>query len=287
MATSHEPGRTCQAPDPELVRKIQTSDTKRYPAEPLPRHGTPLRPGERKYHKECRENARNEKRRTPESQAKTRDGVKRHRVKYAPVRRITRLIRDLVHEHSGGLLSIQPDDIYPEVRDLYDAGCATEETPVVLGWSSARGGASLLEAAVITHRNPGDPCFEPHRNPEDCVGERELRSASATLPPVDMGPSSIVSRSIPGSSLWWDENALSFVTRYRVRITPVTYIEDHAGLRYLRMHGLRIVVGDRVPRRVDRGLIHHFTFVDGNDLSLPHPLRSDLIAGIASTGGVH
>jgi hypothetical protein len=253
----------------------------------LPRHGTALRPGERKYHRECRENAHNEKRRTPERQAKNRDDVKRHRVKYAPVRRVTRLLRDLVHEHSGGLLSIQPADIYPEVRDLYDAGCATEETPIVLGWSSARRGASLLEAAVITHRNPGDPCFEPHRNPEYCVGERELRSASATLPPVNAGPSSIVSRSIPGSSLWWDENALSFVTRYRVRITPVTFIEDHAGRRYLRMHGLRIVVGDRVSRRIDRGLIHHFTFVDGNDLSLPHPLRSDFVVRSANEGAVH
>ncbi len=263
MALGHESRRLCAAPDPEIVRMIQESDSKRYPDASVPRCGKPLESGERRYHAACRDNARNERRRLdPRSRAANRDGVKKWRIRHAPILRAEKLIEDLVDEYTDGLIWIRRQHIHAELKHLYDLGCANEDSPLVVGWSLTGAGAAILHANVITHRNP-EPGTHQHDSPSDrCPGQRAVHAAIRGLPSTPRFSSSY--RNPTSSAQHWE----SLVEGYRVDIEPVTLI-DTQGEPDWSMHGLRIVLLNRTPRAHPTASLRRFLFADGHDKLIP------------------
>ncbi len=273
MALGHESRRTCQAPDPELVRRIQTSDTKRYPPQALPRHGTPLRPGERKYHDECRENARNERRRLdPQSRSANRAGVRKHRIRYAPAVRTERRLCELVDEYSSGLLQIRPQQVHTAIKELYDARCATEGEPTIFGKLVVYEGVAAVHAWLIAHRNEACPYDHPGLHSEECQGDRLVRAAVATLPPdtFETIPKYAIDR-VRRPAQW--DRLPGLIQGYNVELDPLAVIEDYAGVPTWSAHGLRLVVSNKIPRRVEDPVMRYFQFHDDTlpMLRLPAP----------------
>lgn len=183
MATSHEPRKLCQAPHPDWVDRIQALGSNRYPAEPVPRHGTPLRPGERKYHAECRENARNERRRTPKGRAGNADGVQRWRLKHAPSLRTVDLIRRLVFECSGRRLQISEKRLHERIRGIYRCTCPPEVTPQISGYCLVTYKAVRFTAYLIRHRGP----CQGRNGSEASASSPTSRDTHVSTVPTDRG----------------------------------------------------------------------------------------------------